>query len=148
MSRSLDVVACIERSLNQAAAAGDFEAAFIAKTIAAARRDETIDLALELGFKSGPGERRLHRQLSFARRDALIRAAALQFMPDESLAAAAEQIRIGLLRYFTAGWKSDRALAEVRPRDVGTLRGRFWAILKEDAAVPSARSIRRILATK
>ncbi len=79
------------------------------------------------------------------RRDELIRRAASQFYGDQSLDSAARKLHAALARYAAAGWARDRDAATC-PRPAASIEAAAWQLLAAGVGVPSARTIRRLLA--
>lgn len=106
------------------------------------------DLHSALGLQGQAGKRSFHTQATFRRRAEAIHAAAKEFFPGQRVAAQADAIATAMLRYATSAWLRERNLTSCPPRYGGHLNAFLWAALRADPRVPSARTIRRILATK
>jgi hypothetical protein len=80
-------------------------------------------------------------------RDCILRDAAKTMLPGLPLVQAAAHIHSEMLRYRQGAWRRERLLDECPLRHRGTLREMAWQALRLRDAVPSTRSIRRVLAS-
>ena len=95
----------------------------------------------------GRGHRAPATLAALAARDRLLRETARLYFAGLSDNEAAHRLHDALARYAGGGWRRERA-AEVCPaRYGGRLTAHCWRILKARDATPSARSVRRILAS-
>ena len=92
-----------------------------------------------------PDERTRINGLARATRDDALRAAARAFCRGMSDRAAAAFLRTRLLRYRSGAFWRDRLCDSPPDRLAGRLEARLWAVLMAVYAVPSARTIRRVL---
>jgi hypothetical protein len=83
--------------------------------------------------------------LARAARDDALRGAAAQFCPGMSDRAAAAFLRTRLLRLRMGSFRRDRFCESPPNRLEGRLEARLWAALMAVDAVPSERTIRRVL---
>ncbi len=85
------------------------------------------------------------RRAALASRDRALLDAG-EFLPSLTSHARAAALHSELTRYQTSAWSRDRILDNCPTRYVGTIRANLWHALKANDAVPSARTIRRLLA--
>jgi hypothetical protein len=78
-------------------------------------------------------------------RDRLLCLTAACFYPGLSWHAQGALLHDGLARYAASSWKRDRTADECPPHHIGKIQQCYWHVLRANDAVPSARSIRRIL---
>lgn len=97
-----------------------------------------------------PGQRSTTTRERLAVRDQLVVEAAARFFPDHSPTSAAQALCRRMGRFDSvvwSRWHGERVPAECPERYRGDVEGVAWEILKAGGAIPSARTIRRILAT-
>jgi len=116
------------------------EAAWLSDALSRIADGEPADIAL--------GLRRQRAEMLAAKktRDCILRDAA-KTMPRLPLTEAAKRIHRAMLRYRQTAWRRERQLDACPARYRGTLREAAWQALRLWDAVPSARSIRRVLAS-
>jgi hypothetical protein len=68
-------------------------------------------------------------------------------LPGLPLAEAANHIHSAMRRYRESAWQRERQLDDCPLRHRGTLHEMAWRALRAWDAVPSVRSIRRVLAS-
>jgi hypothetical protein len=93
------------------------------------------------------GKRSDETMRALAERDRLIAEAAATFMSDRSSLSAATRLHEALSRYQQGGWRRHRTEHQCPTRLCGRLDGYCWRILRARDAVPSERTIRRVLAS-
>jgi hypothetical protein len=81
-------------------------------------------------------------------RDEKVRFIAQRFFPCQSWNACGIDMHEHLQRYASSAWQMREHAAEQCPRRPDTIEAAFWDLLKLRNAVPSARTIRDILAAE
>lgn len=97
-----------------------------------------------------PGQRSAATRERQAERDRLIREAAPRLYPELRPSQAAQLMARDMARYASATWRAwsgGRAAETCPPSLEHDARGVAWRLLKAGSDIPSARTIRRILAT-
>lgn len=82
------------------------------------------------------------------RRDMWIRELARAYVARQSISAQADVIEQMLARYAAGQWRFDRCLTRLPADAINTPRQFMFYAFEADAAVPSTRQIRRILASR
>jgi hypothetical protein len=116
------------------------EAAWLSDALSKIADGEPADIAL------GLRQQRAEMLAATKARDCILRDAA-KTMPGLPLTEAANRIHNAMLRYRESAWRRERLLDECPTRYRGTLREMAWQALRLGDAVPSTRSIRRVLAS-
>lgn len=81
-------------------------------------------------------------------RDDLLRAAATRHFPNPSRNWQADRLSEALERYKTSAWRQRDQWAETCPHEPGSRAGDLWRILRLSSHIPSARTLRRLLAIR
>ena len=145
LTGAVDLLERFKEALRASVPVSPQDAALWLRSLERWRSGQSLDEALEL--RPAP-VREPQPRVRFAERDALLRAAADRFFPNESRARQAHKLAVAIVRYREdGGWRrGERAVAECPARLTGTLQEVLWQALKLVDRAPGVRHLERILA--
>ena len=135
----------LRRVRDMLVAAGDASAANVAEAIGAILNG--LDPVVALGLKATAGRRSALTVDRIASRDDLLRGMAIRHYPNMCTSAQAREIAAAADAYWRRAARADEALEDMPNSYIGMPREFLFHIARLPATVPSARTIRLVLAS-